>query len=189
MKVALTKTAAAASFAFALAISAVPAFAQYYNQNDRVITGTVSAFDRFNLTLQTNGSTRRDEYQHTQRRHGNGHGHGNGNGNDGNNNGRWHNENNNYNNTNCERDDDGDRNECGDENNNGRWNTNNGGYSNGGWYNNNGLAVHLHQGTIINPTGTTLQPGMNIRIYGHPNNDGTFEADRIDVQNGYYRGY
>jgi hypothetical protein len=43
--------------------------------------------------------------------------------------------------------------------------------------------VRLHNGTVIEPTGTTLQPGMRVRISGHPNRDGTFEADRITVEN------
>ena len=55
-------------------------------------------------------------------------------------------------------------------------------------YLNNGQHVNLHQGTVINPTGTTLQPGMNVTVFGHGNNDGTFEADQINVignGNGY----
>lgn len=47
------------------------------------------------------------------------------------------------------------------------------------------IPIHLHQGTIINPTGTTLQDGMNVAISGTRNDDGTFEADRIDVVGGY----
>lgn len=92
----------------------------------------------------------------------------------------------------------------------GRWNgqNGNGGYNGNGRYGNqnnarqlsgivssfsaynmqlnNGQRVVLHQGTIINPTGTTLQPGMRVAIYGHGNNDGSFEADQINViGNGY----
>ena len=51
---------------------------------------------------------------------------------------------------------------------------------------NNGPHIRLHQGTVINPTGITLQRGMRIAITGHPNNDGTFEADRIDVVGNSY---
>jgi hypothetical protein len=44
-----------------------------------------------------------------------------------------------------------------------------------------GPHVHLHQGTVINPTGITLQPHMHVAIYGHWNYDGSYHADRIDV--------
>jgi hypothetical protein len=40
--------------------------------------------------------------------------------------------------------------------------------------------VHLHQGTIINPTGLTLEPGIRVTIFGY--NAGTwFEANEIDT--------
>lgn len=40
--------------------------------------------------------------------------------------------------------------------------------------------VTLHQGTIINPTGLTLEPGQSVTIAGH--NDGkTFSANEIDT--------
>ena len=40
--------------------------------------------------------------------------------------------------------------------------------------------VKLHQGTVINPTGLTLQPGMSVTIYGEPN--GThFDANIINT--------
>ena len=42
------------------------------------------------------------------------------------------------------------------------------------------VPVHLHQGTIINPRGLTLQPGMVIRVYGFWAN-GNFQADRIGL--------
>lgn len=61
---------------------------------------------------------------------------------------------------------------------------NNGQYGNG-----NEQRIHLHQGTVINPRGTTLQNGMQIRVSGHPNADGSFEADRVDVLNGQGQGY
>lgn len=50
--------------------------------------------------------------------------------------------------------------------------------------------IRLHQGTVVNPRGTNLRNGMQLRISGRRNYDGTFEADRIDVingQGGYYR--
>jgi hypothetical protein len=56
----------------------------------------------------------------------------------------------------------------------------------------NGPHINLHQGTIINPTGTTLRPGMNVAVLGHSNQDGSFEADQINVMgnvNGNYNGY
>lgn len=40
--------------------------------------------------------------------------------------------------------------------------------------------VSLHDGTIINPTGITLQPGFRVTIYGRPNGN-TFVADEIDT--------
>jgi hypothetical protein len=40
--------------------------------------------------------------------------------------------------------------------------------------------VSLHQGTIINPTGITLEPGYRVRIYGYPDN-GSFVANEIDT--------
>jgi len=44
-----------------------------------------------------------------------------------------------------------------------------------------GPRIYLHRGTIINPTGVTLQRGMNVAIFGRWNRDGTMSADRIDV--------
>jgi hypothetical protein len=41
--------------------------------------------------------------------------------------------------------------------------------------------VHLHQGTVINPRGWTIQPGQQVDVYGHPNSDGSLEADSITV--------
>jgi hypothetical protein len=41
-------------------------------------------------------------------------------------------------------------------------------------------SVELHQGTVINPTGLTLEPGMNVTIDGYP--DGSnFDAVEIDT--------
>src|SRR5579872_2613418 len=42
------------------------------------------------------------------------------------------------------------------------------------------VPVHLHQGTIINPTGLTLHQGMYIRVFGFWAN-GNFQADRIGL--------
>ncbi|HEY5340358.1 MAG TPA: hypothetical protein VIK27_04960 [Candidatus Aquilonibacter sp.] len=41
------------------------------------------------------------------------------------------------------------------------------------------VAVHLHQGTIINPTGTDLRRGMIVSVSGY-RNGGQLEANRID---------
>jgi hypothetical protein len=55
-------------------------------------------------------------------------------------------------------------------------------------YLSNGLHVVLHDGTVINPTGTNLTGGQRVRVIGHQNGDGTFAADEIDViGNGYNR--
>jgi hypothetical protein len=40
--------------------------------------------------------------------------------------------------------------------------------------------VELHQGTIINPTGLTLAPGMQVSILGYANG-GEFDANEIDT--------
>jgi hypothetical protein len=40
--------------------------------------------------------------------------------------------------------------------------------------------VRLHQGTIINPTGITLRPGMSVTINGY-NRGHVFEANQIDT--------
>ena len=53
--------------------------------------------------------------------------------------------------------------------------------------------VRLHQGTVINPRGTTLQNGMPVRVVGYVDNGGTFQANEVDVANngncGGYGGY
>jgi hypothetical protein len=89
---------------------------------------------------------------------------------------------------------------------------NNGGYNNGGYNNgsgnrgnqlsgrvssfspynlylSNGTHVVLHNGTVINPTGSNLTSGENVRVVGNWNQDGTFNANEIDVTNngGNYR--
>jgi hypothetical protein len=42
--------------------------------------------------------------------------------------------------------------------------------------------VELHDGTVINPTGIPLQPGMPVTIYGRPNGK-SFDANQIDAPN------
>lgn len=41
--------------------------------------------------------------------------------------------------------------------------------------------VHLHQGTVINPRGATPSQGSIVDVSGHPDPDGTLEADVITV--------
>jgi hypothetical protein len=39
--------------------------------------------------------------------------------------------------------------------------------------------VHLHQGTVINPRGTTLAPGMTVDVSGSAQSDHSLDADTI----------
>ncbi|HEV2739633.1 MAG TPA: hypothetical protein VGU66_13735 [Candidatus Elarobacter sp.] len=98
--------------------------------------------------------------------------------------------------------------------NNGQYNNgqyNNGGYNNGnnGNYGNrggqlsgqvrsfspynlylsNGTHVVLHNGTVINPTGANLTSGERVRVIGNWNQDGTFNANEVDVTNNGYGNY
>lgn len=41
--------------------------------------------------------------------------------------------------------------------------------------------VHLHQGTVINPRGATIQPGQVVDVIGHSESDGTLDADTITI--------
>jgi hypothetical protein len=43
--------------------------------------------------------------------------------------------------------------------------------------------IHLHQGTVINPRGATLSPGMNVRVSGVHQPDGSLNANEITVTN------
>ncbi|HWT05699.1 MAG TPA: DUF5666 domain-containing protein, partial [Xanthomonadales bacterium] len=55
-------------------------------------------------------------------------------------------------------------------------------------YLSNGTHVVLHNGTVINPTGNNLAAGERVRVIGNWNQDGTFNANEIDVTaNGYNR--
>jgi hypothetical protein len=40
-------------------------------------------------------------------------------------------------------------------------------------------AVHLHQGTVINPRGTTLAPGMIVDVSGSAQSDRSLNADTM----------
>ncbi len=41
--------------------------------------------------------------------------------------------------------------------------------------------IHLHQGTVINPRGATIEPGQLIDVVGHANHDGSLDADTITI--------
>ena len=41
--------------------------------------------------------------------------------------------------------------------------------------------VHLHQGTVIDPRGTTLTPGMVVDVSGSAQSDRSLDADTITV--------
>ncbi|MDB5092332.1 MAG: hypothetical protein JWO85_433 [Candidatus Eremiobacteraeota bacterium] len=49
-------------------------------------------------------------------------------------------------------------------------------------------AVQLHQGTVINPTGLTLAPGMSVTITGY-NAGSSFDANEIDAPYTYTGSY
>lgn len=42
--------------------------------------------------------------------------------------------------------------------------------------------VKLHQGTVINPRGATIQVGQTVDVIGRPDPDGTLEADTITIE-------
>ena len=42
--------------------------------------------------------------------------------------------------------------------------------------------VHLHQGTVINPRGTTLAPGMTVDVSGSAQSDHSLNADTITAR-------
>jgi hypothetical protein len=42
--------------------------------------------------------------------------------------------------------------------------------------------VHLHQGTVINPRGTTLAPGMTVDVNGSAQSDHLLDADTITAR-------
>jgi len=41
--------------------------------------------------------------------------------------------------------------------------------------------VKLHQGTVINPRGASIQQGQTVDVWGHADQDGTLEADTITI--------
>jgi hypothetical protein len=55
-------------------------------------------------------------------------------------------------------------------------------YVNGGAFKlRNGRTVFLHNGTVINPTGVRLQPGMRVSVFGRPAGDGNINANEVDI--------
>lgn len=46
----------------------------------------------------------------------------------------------------------------------------------------NGTTVYLHRGLAINPTGTSLRPGMRVRIRGSYNGIGVLNARSVAVR-------
>jgi hypothetical protein len=44
--------------------------------------------------------------------------------------------------------------------------------------------VHLHQGTIINPRGASLEDGQTVDVRGSANSDGSLNADEITILHG-----
>jgi hypothetical protein len=42
--------------------------------------------------------------------------------------------------------------------------------------------IHLHQGTIINPRGASITPGMIVSASGSAQSDGSLNADQIDIR-------
>ena len=124
------------------------------------------------------------------------------------NNGQWNNGNGQWNNRDRDRDRERERERREREERNRAWqNSHNGAYNNGGYgnrsgqldgtvrsfspynlYLSNGTHVVLHNGTVINPTGNNLASGERVRVLGTWNQDGTFNANEIDVtSNGYNR--
>ena len=42
--------------------------------------------------------------------------------------------------------------------------------------------IRLHQGTIIEPRGTTIAPGMTLHVNGSAQSDGSLDADQITLR-------
>jgi opacity protein-like surface antigen len=41
--------------------------------------------------------------------------------------------------------------------------------------------IHLHQGTVINPRGASIEDGQVLDVLGHANPDGSLNADTITI--------
>jgi hypothetical protein len=50
-----------------------------------------------------------------------------------------------------------------------------------------GRNVFLKDGTVIEPEGATLEPGMLVRVMGSPGGDGAINAARVHVERRYYQ--
>lgn len=48
-----------------------------------------------------------------------------------------------------------------------------------------GRPIFLRRGTVINPTGIDLRPGMRITVRGEPGGNGAINAEVIEVERGY----
>jgi hypothetical protein len=46
---------------------------------------------------------------------------------------------------------------------------------------NNYRDIHLHQGTVINPRGASIEPGQVVDVVGHAQGDGSLDADTITI--------
>ncbi len=44
-----------------------------------------------------------------------------------------------------------------------------------------GPHIYLHHGTVLRPRGLNLQPGMPVRVIGHRDVNGSFQADEVDL--------
>jgi hypothetical protein len=44
------------------------------------------------------------------------------------------------------------------------------------------IEVQLHRGTVINPLGMTIRPGMHVTVHGDWSTNGWFYANRIGVR-------
>ena len=42
--------------------------------------------------------------------------------------------------------------------------------------------IRLHQGTVINPRGSTITPGLTLQVNGTPQPDGSLNADVITLK-------
>lgn len=51
---------------------------------------------------------------------------------------------------------------------------------------NNGRTIFMHQGTVINPTGIRLKPGMQVTVYGPHAGNGAVNANEVDVIRRHY---
>ena len=48
-----------------------------------------------------------------------------------------------------------------------------------------GPHIYLHKGTVLRPRGLNLQSGMAVVVIGHDDVNGSFQADEIDLADGY----